>query len=127
MSCAEGKCSVKFTVKEDQLNPGGTLHGGFTATLVDNITTYALLSKGSHPGVSVDMHVSYLTAAIEGDSVLVDATTVRAGKNLAYMECELRHEKDGSIIAKGGHTKYIIQDDPRYDAAISALKGTTSQ
>lgn len=53
------------------------------------------------------MHVSYLKGAKEGDSVLVDATTVRAGKNLAYIECELRQEQDGSVIAKGSQTKYI--------------------
>uniref|UniRef100_T1GK59 Thioesterase domain-containing protein n=1 Tax=Megaselia scalaris TaxID=36166 RepID=T1GK59_MEGSC len=88
LSCADGKCSAKFNVSDEQVNMGGGLHGGFTATLVDNITTYALMSKGTHPGVSVDLHVSYLKGAKEGDSVLVDATTVRAGKNLAYIECE---------------------------------------
>uniref|UniRef100_T1GG41 Thioesterase domain-containing protein n=1 Tax=Megaselia scalaris TaxID=36166 RepID=T1GG41_MEGSC len=59
LSCADGKCSAKFNVSDEQVNMGGGLHGGFTATLVDNITTYALMSKGTHPGVSVDLHVSY--------------------------------------------------------------------
>lgn len=37
----------------------GGLHGGFTATVVDNMTTCALLSKepAGLPGVSVDLHV----------------------------------------------------------------------
>lgn len=107
LSVENGKCSAKFKVGKDHVNMFGGLHGGFTASLLDNITTYALLSKGSHPGVSVALNVSYLKGAKEGDNVLVDANTVRAGKNLAYIECELRHEKDGSVIAKGAQTKFV--------------------
>lgn len=107
MNCANGKCSAKFKVEKAQTNIGGGLHGGFMATLLDNITTYALVSKGSHIGVSVNMHMSFLEFVKENDNVLVDATTVRVGKNLAYIECELRCEDNGSIIAKGGQTKYV--------------------
>ncbi|KAL5280954.1 ACOT13.2 family protein [Megaselia abdita] len=107
LSVENGKCLAKFQVGKDHVNMFSGLHGGFTASLLDNITTYALMSKGSHPGVSVDLKVSYLKSAKEGDTVIVDANTVRAGKNLAYIECELRHEKDGSVIAKGGQTKFV--------------------
>ncbi|XP_055385638.1 acyl-coenzyme A thioesterase 13-like [Condylostylus longicornis] len=103
----DGKCSAQFTVSEEHLNRGGGLHGGFTATLIDNITTYALMTAESHPGVSVDLYVSYLKAAKEGDEVIVEAKTIKKGKSLAFLECELRHKKDGSIIAKGGQTKYV--------------------
>lgn len=50
---------------------------------------------------------SYLKGAKEGDEIVIDAQTVRAGRNLAYLECELRHKKDGSLIAKGSQTKYV--------------------
>ena len=83
------------------------MHGGFTATLIDNITTYALMSTDNHPGVSVDLNVSYMKSAKEGDEVIIDANTIKVGKKLAFLECELRHKKDGSIIAKGGQTKFI--------------------
>lgn len=53
--------------------------------------------------------LSYLKGAKEGDDVIIDATTVKAGKSLAYLECELKHKKDGSIIAKGSQTKFILQ------------------
>lgn len=55
-----GNCTAEFKVLPEYLNKLGGLHGGFTATLVDNITTYALMSKelpGIHGGVSVDLHV----------------------------------------------------------------------
>lgn len=53
------------------------------------------------------MHFSYLKGAREGDTVVIDATTVRAGKSLAYLECELRNKDTGQILAKGSQTKYI--------------------
>lgn len=40
----------------------GTLHGGLIATLVDNISTVALLlSERGAPGVSVDMNITYVS------------------------------------------------------------------
>lgn len=64
-------------------------------------------SDSTPPGVSVDIHVTYLKAAREGDVVVIEADTIRAGKNLAFLECNLKHKKDGSLIAKGAHTKYV--------------------
>lgn len=87
-------------------------------------------SEDPKAGVSVDIHISYLKgefffqnlfcslyfkiksktfyeAAREGDVVEIDARTVKMGRKLAFLECELKHKKDGSIIAKGTQTKYI--------------------
>lgn len=52
-----GHCLAEFVVKPENLNGGGGLHGGFTATVVDNFTTYALVTKDCNPGVTVDLHV----------------------------------------------------------------------
>jgi len=40
------------------------LHGGATSTLIDYFTTYAIMSldDGRHPGVSVELNVSFLSA-----------------------------------------------------------------
>ena len=46
-------------VSEEHTNLGGTLHGGMTATMVDTISTFALLTTEPYkPGVSVDLSVS---------------------------------------------------------------------
>ena len=46
-------------VAEEHTNKGGTLHGGLTATLVDTISTVALMTTGpGNPGVSVDINVT---------------------------------------------------------------------
>lgn len=56
---------------------------------------------------SVNFDFSYLKGAREGDTVVIDAKTIKTGKTLAYLECELRNKNTGHIIAKGSQTKYI--------------------
>ncbi|EDV96681.1 acyl-coenzyme A thioesterase 13 [Drosophila grimshawi] len=106
-SGGDGSVVGEFTVTAEHLNRLGSLHGGLTATILDNITTYALMSKGSHPGVSSCLNVSYLSTAKPGDVIEVDAVTLHAGRKMAYIECVLRNKADGRIIAKGGQTKFV--------------------
>ena len=57
-AAAHGKCSCEIKVNETHLNRGGSLHGGFTATLVDNVSTVAIMCANKPPGVSVDMNIT---------------------------------------------------------------------
>ena len=59
ISGGNGRCVCEMTVEEEHQNRGGTLHGGLTATLVDQISTTALLTnENTGPGVSVELSVS---------------------------------------------------------------------
>lgn len=108
LSAGEGKCKAQFTVSEEHLNLGGTLHGGFTSTLVDCISTYAVMTQGTGaPGVSVDLHVTFMKAAFPGEQVTVDAKTIRAGKTLAFLAVDLTKNDGKDIIAHGQHTKFV--------------------
>ncbi|KAJ8679767.1 hypothetical protein QAD02_015554 [Eretmocerus hayati] len=110
ISCEDGKCKAELKIDEEHLNLAGTLHGGFTSTLVDCVSTYALMSsKAGHPGVSVDLHVTFLKPAFPGDVISIDARTVKAGRTLAFLEVELSKKEDGNLIARGIHTKFIGQ------------------
>ena len=61
MSASQGKCVCEITVEESHLNRGGLLHGGMTASLLDTVSTLAIMShEGNQPGVSVDLNVSYV-------------------------------------------------------------------
>ena len=39
-----GRCVVELKVGKEHSNLYGTLHGGFSATLVDAVTSYALVT-----------------------------------------------------------------------------------
>ncbi|KAL6430535.1 hypothetical protein ACFW04_007848 [Cataglyphis niger] len=58
LSLADGKCKAQFTVAEEHLNPSGTLHGGFTSTIIDIISSYALMTCKPDHSPSVDLHVT---------------------------------------------------------------------
>ena len=57
-AASPGKIICEVTVEESHLNRNGNLHGGVTATLVDQISTLALMTEGRFPGVSIDLNVS---------------------------------------------------------------------
>ncbi|XP_059476513.1 uncharacterized protein LOC132197311 [Neocloeon triangulifer] len=108
VSAGQGKCVAEMVVGKEHENKGGTLHGGLTATLVDGISTLALMThdKGV-PGVSVDIHVSYLKAAKEGDKITIDAITKKAGNSLAFLDVQITNAATGAVIATGTHTKFV--------------------
>ena len=58
MSAMPGKLTCEVTVDESHMNRGGGLHGGFTSTLVDVVSTVAIMTAEKPPGVSVDMNVT---------------------------------------------------------------------
>ncbi|XP_017057914.1 acyl-coenzyme A thioesterase 13 [Drosophila ficusphila] len=111
----DGHALGEFTVGTEHLNRQGTLHGGLISTIVDNCTSYALISKGSHPGVTANLSVSFTAPAYPGELIEIDCNTVRAGKKMAYLDCILRRKSDGKIIAKGGQVKYIQFDKEKLD------------
>uniref|UniRef100_A0A914NU85 Thioesterase domain-containing protein n=1 Tax=Meloidogyne incognita TaxID=6306 RepID=A0A914NU85_MELIC len=62
--CAEPPFLViSIILGEEHLNNGGTLHGGFTASIADLVTSRAVQMTESCPRVSVDLSVSYLLPA----------------------------------------------------------------
>ncbi|KAK6055117.1 hypothetical protein COOONC_07377 [Cooperia oncophora] len=106
LAVSEGRVKVEFEVTPTMTNPWGGLHGGCTATLVDVVTTAAcLVTPRGKPGVSVDLHVTYLAAAREGDSLIVDAEVIKAGKTLAFTRADLILKDKNQIVATGLHTK----------------------
>jgi len=113
VSAAPGELQTKFTVSEEHLNGHGSLHGGYTAYLVDLVTTMALMTStpDTHPpGVSVDLSVSYMRAAMPGDVITVDAVTLRRGRTLSFSSIDFRNPA-GQLIAQGKHTKAFRPED----------------
>ena len=110
LSYADGKCKAQFTVAEEHLNGFGILHGGFTSSVIDVISSYALTSyqTGKPAGASVDLHVTFLKAAFPGEVVTVNAETIRAGKTLAFLAVELTKNDGKDVVARGQHTKFLM-------------------
>ncbi|XP_053252738.1 acyl-coenzyme A thioesterase 13 [Podarcis raffonei] len=108
LSASPGKVVCEMKVEEEHTNRGGTLHGGLTATLVDVVSTAALLhTERAAPGVSVDMNITYMSAAKMGDEIQITAEILKQGRTLAFANVDLRNKATGKLIAQGRHTKYL--------------------
>ena len=103
-----GFVRATLPVTEATANFYGTLHGGATSTLVDIVGTMAVLSKDPlRPGVSVELNVSFCSAAKVGTEVTVEGKLLKLGRKLAYTQVDVL-AADGTLVATGRHTKALL-------------------
>ena len=103
---------AELTLEKSHLNLAGSIHGGFSATLIDNTSTYALLTLTDSRSASVDLNVTFLGPAKEGDVVRIEASTLKVGRTLAYLTVDIR--KGNKLLVTGRHTKYLQRDVDYY-------------
>lgn len=109
LSAADGKCKAQFTVAEEHLNSIGSMHGGFTSSIIDIVSSYALTTYNNKPhAVSVDLHVTFLKAARLGEVLTVNAETIRADKTMAFLAVEITKNDGKDVVARGQHIKFIL-------------------
>ncbi|XP_069880557.1 acyl-coenzyme A thioesterase 13 [Dipodomys merriami] len=108
VSAAPEKLVCEMKVEEQHTNKLGTLHGGLTATLIDSISTMALMcTERGAPGVSVDMNITYMSSAKIGEEVVITAHILKQGRTLAFASVDLTNKATGKLIAQGRHTKHL--------------------
>ena len=63
-------------------------------------------------GLSVDIHVSYLSTAKENDILTIEGTTTKVGRNLGFTTVNIFKGQDDNLtpVATGSHTKYILRE-----------------
>ncbi|MZR31256.1 PaaI family thioesterase [Sneathiella litorea] len=91
---------------EKHLNPIGTVHGGYAATLLDSAlgcAIHTVLEPGERY-TTVDLNVKYLRAMLPGmGKVTASAEVVHKGRKIATAEARLVGE-DGKLYATGNTT-----------------------
>ncbi|XP_069763706.1 acyl-coenzyme A thioesterase 13 [Narcine bancroftii] len=108
VSASPGKLVCEMKVEEEHVNRAGNLHGGMTATLVDVVSTTALLNtERALPGVSIDMNITYMNAAKLGEEIIITAQVLKEGKSLAFTSVDVTNKVTGKLLAQGRHTKHL--------------------
>src|SRR3954462_3935770 len=94
----DGAATLGFEVREEHLNPAGTLHGGVVATLVDTAMGQAVRTTTGEDEVPAtsQLTVTYLRPGTPG-RVSVRAAVRTRGEHLTVCEAEV--EQDGRAIA----------------------------
>ncbi|KAI0887755.1 thioesterase family protein [Annulohypoxylon maeteangense] len=110
----QGFMRARLTLTRNHMNSGGGIHGAASAAIVDwaggmAIATWDLRRR---TGVSVDIHVSYLSSAVEGDEIEIEASADKVGGSLGFTRVVIKKVVDGvagPVVANGSHTKFVKQ------------------
>jgi uncharacterized protein (TIGR00369 family) len=99
-----GRAVFELEVGERHHNPMGTLHGGIYCDLADAAMgiAYAATLAESESFTTVELKIQFLRAVRQA-TLTAEATVVKAGATLGYIECEIKDEQ-GRLVAKAAST-----------------------
>ncbi len=107
----EGRVVFEGEPEEGFFNPLGTIHGGWTAAILDSAMACAVHStlKPGQSYTTVEMKLNYVRAVMPGRGVLsCEGRLVHAGARLATSEGFLR-DAAGKLLAHGTETCMILE------------------
>lgn len=97
-----GRVSFSFTVRKDMINPIGTLHGGVTAAIMDDVigaTLYTLNEE--HFYTTINNVVDYFASAREGEMIIAETQLIKKGRQIVNAQCEIWNAGKTKMIARG--------------------------
>ena len=92
----DGTSVVAVDAGEQHLNPGGSVHGGVLATMIDVAMGTAVATTGGQSPVTVSLAVTYLERGRLG-RLEARARVRKRGKRLMVVEAEV--VQDGDVVA----------------------------
>ncbi|KAG5449441.1 Acyl-coenzyme A thioesterase 13 [Clonorchis sinensis] len=101
------KC--RFQVTQPEVNSIGTLHGGFISSAVDFISSVDLAAYGHYKHVTVNLAIECHKPAILNSWIKVDSQVLNKGKRLAFCDVRFMDEESGKLLARGSHTKFLLE------------------
>ena len=108
------RVSFTMTVTEALCNRNENLHGGAAATIMDCITSYALLTISregfwENIGVSRTLSTTYLRPILKGTKIRLEGEVVHAGRKLASLTGRISRFDDGEVCVTCTHDKAVIE------------------
>jgi acyl-coenzyme A thioesterase 13 len=109
---SRGLVRARLQLTPNHVNAHGGIHGSVSATIVDWMGGMAIAAVDNRlkTGVSVDIHVSYLSSAKDGDEIEVEGVAEKVGGTMAFTTVTIRKVVDGvagKVVARGSHTKFL--------------------
>ena len=97
-----GDVLLEFDVREEMLNPMGTIHGGALAAILDEAMGMQLFVKSSDEDVffALNISVDFVKNAKLGEQLTVSTEVVRIGKKTANLKSVIWNSKN-EVVAQG--------------------------
>lgn len=101
-----GKAVVEVDARPEYLQNHGLVHGGFTASLIDTATAFAIIGHlaAGETTTTVDLNIHYLRPITAG-RVRATATVIRAGRKIITATAEVTN--DEAQLCAMASTTYI--------------------
>jgi uncharacterized protein (TIGR00369 family) len=107
----DGVHIVELEVSEDILGPGGAVHGGIIASLVDRAGAYAVARDSQRVVATSNMALNYLALADVGP-LRAMASTLRVGRQLGVVEVKVVDAgRDDRLVASALVTLSYLTGD----------------
>ncbi len=93
---------LRLPFKPELLHPGGVVHGGAIASLIDAAAALAIFSRLTEPprsSATIDLHVHYLEAVVDED-LIAEAAIRRRGRSIVFVTVEVT-TASGTVVAHG--------------------------
>lgn len=92
---------VEFEITEDLCNPGGFMHGGTHAAIMDDVMGMTVVAMGNDSHfVSVNLSVDMLGTVQSGKKVIAKSQIIRKGRQIINVYCEIS-TLEGKVISRG--------------------------
>lgn len=103
-----GHVEFSLPVRREMTNPFGGLHGGMMGVIVDECMGWAVVTLDLPVRyTTTGLHLDFLRAAKEGETVRAVADIIRHGKRTIYAECSV-YDKDGQLVARANSTLIAV-------------------
>ena len=100
-SAVHGRVEIDWTPAERLTNPGGTVHGGYIAMILDNAVCLAGTSTCEHfmPMLTLNLNVDYLRAVTADRTYRVVGTCVHPGRTRMVSNASIT-DGEGRVLAQ---------------------------
>lgn len=93
---------MRLPYRSELRQPGGVVHGGAIATMIDTVVVPALASAYDAVPfmLTIDLQIRFLEAAKETD-LIGEGWVTRRGRSISFCQAEIRRAVDGAVVAEG--------------------------
>lgn len=104
---------IVFRAQADgrHLNPMGSVHGGFAATVLDSVTACAIQTElgAGEACTTIDLNVKMLRPVPRDTALLAEARVISITRSIAVSEASLKDD-DGKLYAHATATCMLIRN-----------------
>lgn len=107
---------MRLPWRKELRRAGNVFHGGAIMSLADHVAgclfnTDPRVVAESKTGLTTDFNVSFLRAAEPGEPIAAEGSVLRRGRNVTFMQIEVRGETTGRVVATCRTTYLLVALD----------------